>query len=268
MSPPPSAAGPTWVLLRGLTREARHWGPWPQRLAAALPGARVLTPDLPGNGRRWRETSPLRVEDMVEGLRAELQAAGALAPYHLLAMSLGAMVAIAWADRHPRELAHCVLVNTSVRPFSPPWQRLRPASVPALLRCLAGRADAPRWERTILRLTSRQFAPDGDAARALLQDWVRWRRQCPVSARNAWRQLVAAARFQAPAVRPAVPLRLLAGAGDQLVDPRCSRALAEAWGLPLHVHPAAGHDLPLDAPDWLERQLLGMLDHVGLDDLG
>ena len=34
-----------WVFLRGLTRESAHWGDFPQRFAAALPGARVhLTP--------------------------------------------------------------------------------------------------------------------------------------------------------------------------------------------------------------------------------
>ena len=67
-----------WVLLRGLSREARHWGPLPDLLAQALPGARVLTPDLPGNGRRWRERSPNRIDAMVDALRTELQAFGML----------------------------------------------------------------------------------------------------------------------------------------------------------------------------------------------
>ena len=39
----------TWLLLRGLTREAGHWGRFPQQLQAALPGARILAIDLPGN---------------------------------------------------------------------------------------------------------------------------------------------------------------------------------------------------------------------------
>jgi len=41
-----------WVLLRGLMREQRHWGAFPATLARALPGAAILTPDLPGNGTR------------------------------------------------------------------------------------------------------------------------------------------------------------------------------------------------------------------------
>ena len=55
----------TWVLLRGLTREARHWGPLPQRLAPRLGGAPVVALELPGNGSRHRERSPESVDQMV-----------------------------------------------------------------------------------------------------------------------------------------------------------------------------------------------------------
>ena len=48
---------------------------------------------------------------------------------------------------------------------------------------------------------------------------------------------------------------LLNGAGDRLVDPRCSDRIAAAFGLPLHRHPRAGHDLPLDAPDWVAAEV-------------
>ena len=41
-----------WVLLRGLTREAGHWGSFPNQLRKALGGTPVLTLDLPGAGTR------------------------------------------------------------------------------------------------------------------------------------------------------------------------------------------------------------------------
>jgi len=47
----------TWVLLRGLTREIRHWGPLPQRLSFRLGGVPVMALELPGNGSRHRERS-------------------------------------------------------------------------------------------------------------------------------------------------------------------------------------------------------------------
>ena len=43
---------------------------------------------------------------------------------------------------------------------------------------------------------------------------------------------------------------------DRLVSPRCSQRLAAAWKVPLALHPSAGHDLPLDDPDWLLAQLV------------
>ena len=51
-------------------------------------------------------------------------------------MSLGAMVAVAWANAHPQELARCVLINASLRPFSP---FASACALPATCRCSASR---------------------------------------------------------------------------------------------------------------------------------
>lgn len=243
----------TWILLRGLTRESGHWGDFPHQLAARLPAARILAIDLPGNGALHRQTSPTRIEDMVQACRAQLQALGVAGPCHLLAMSLGAMVAVAWAGAHPAEVAGCVLINTSLRGVSPFYRRLRPASVPVLLGVLA-RCDARAREAAILRLTSRTAPP------AALDRWVALRQQHPVSPRNALRQLAAAARFRVPAQPPAVPMLLLSGQADALVDPRCSSDLARRWRLPLVQHPRSGHDLPLDDGPWVASRISDWLD--------
>ncbi len=237
-----------WVLLRGLTRERGHWGRFPQQLAHQLPGARILTLDLPGNGVLYRQQSPSSVPDMVQACRVQLHAAGVAEPCYVLAKSLGAMVAVAWADAHPDEIAGCVLVNTSFAGLSPWYQRLRPANYLTLLGILCHRDSRVR-EAAILRMTSR-VADD-----SVLDDWCELRRTHPVSALNALRQLRAAARFRLPARRPSPPMLLLAGQGDMLVDPRCLMALARRWRLPLRSHPTAGHDLPLDDGPWVARQI-------------
>jgi len=79
-----SAFMTTWVLLRGLAREARHWGDFPAVFRNEFPDADILTPDLPGNGRRFEEPSPTRVADMV---------------------------AVDWAARHPEECRAAVLIS-------------------------------------------------------------------------------------------------------------------------------------------------------------
>jgi pimeloyl-ACP methyl ester carboxylesterase len=246
----------TWIFLRGLTRDSRHWGNFPARFATALADAEVITPDLPGNGLRCHERSPHSVVAMAEQCRAELLAQGLCPPFHLLAMSLGAMVAVAWSVRHPEEILSAVLINTSLRPFSPTRQRLRPASYATLLRHLLGPAgNMAAREADILRLTSRIAAADPARRAELVAAWSDWQRACPVSRRNAARQLWAASRYAAPREAPAASLLVLAGGADQLVDSRCSQRLAQHWHCAYAKHPKAGHDLPLDDPDWVIGQI-------------
>ncbi len=242
---------PTWVLLRGLMRDARHWGAFPAVLRATLPDARLCLLDLPGNGLRRQKQSPSNVPAMAEWVRAELLRQDLPPPYRVFAMSLGAMVTVAWADSHPEEIEAAVLANTSLRPISPFYQRLQPAAWPLLLRMALANPDARATETAILQLTSRHL----DQTRAALDDWTAWRLSHPVSRANALRQLLAAMRFAAPARAPQVRLLLLTGAHDKLVDTRCSHALAKAWGCELAVHPTAGHDLPLDDGAWVAQQV-------------
>ncbi len=253
-----AALGPdaTWVLLRGLTRERRHWGAFTDTFATRLEAARVIALDLPGNGALHAERSPARVDAMAAAARAELQRRGIVPPYRLLAMSLGAMVALEWAARWPDEVAAAVLINTSLRPFSPAAQRLRPRAFVTLVRLLLTRPGPLATERTVLHLTSARAAQH---AADVLTDWARWRHESPISAGNALRQLAAAARYRAPREVPAVPLLVLHSAADTLVDPRCSARLAARWQLPIVTHPWAGHDLPLDDGDWVAAEVMSWL---------
>lgn len=249
----------TWILLRGLMREHRHWGNFPATLAAVLPGANIVTPDLPGNGARHAQDSATRVAGMVELCRQDLLARGLAPPYRLLALSLGGMVAVEWASRYPHEIASCVLINTSMRPYSPFYRRLRWQNYPALLRQLLFGNQASQ-EALILRLTSRRHAAGNPALVGL---WVQYQRQYPVSRRNVLRQLLSAARFRAPADKPSMPLLILAGGRDGLVDPGCSRQLARRWQTAVDIHPAAGHDLPLDQPQWVAQTVAQWLKNTG-----
>ncbi|AKZ63898.1 hydrolase [Herbaspirillum hiltneri N3] len=239
-----------WILLRGLMRETRHWGDFPRILATHVPAADIVMLDLPGNGSLYRQRSPDSVHHMSEACRRQLQERGIAPPYNLLALSLGAMVACDWATRHAGEIEKAVLINTSLRPFSPFYQRLRPRNYATLLRLAVGKDDNAWRERAILRLTSNRHPP----AR-LLSEWMRYLREQPVTRTNALRQLSAAMRYEAPQQPPAADLLVLCGLGDRLVNPRCSRTLAQRWQAPLRAHENGGHDLTLDEPDWVAQQI-------------
>jgi pimeloyl-ACP methyl ester carboxylesterase len=239
------------VFLRGLMRDGRHWGAFPEQFRAALPEAAIELIDFPGNGLLNEQQSAARVEDMVESCRVELRRRGVALPVRVLAMSLGAMVAACWASRYPEEIEACVLVNTSLRPFSPPHWRLQPRAWPMLLRMILLKPEAREVETRIFELTTR-LVEDRESP---VDRWTKWRHDNPVSTRSALRQLAAAARYRAPATPPPVPLLILASAGDGLVDHRCSLRLAERWGREVAVHPRAGHDLPLDDGPWVAEQI-------------
>jgi pimeloyl-ACP methyl ester carboxylesterase len=205
--------------------------------------------ELPGCGSLNKARCPATVEGIVEHCRAQAFALGLRPPFRLLAISLGGMVAVAWAQAHPAQVAGGVLINTSLRPFNGIDHRLRPAAYPALLRLLLS-ADASKREEIILTLTSSRAAE----LRAVLDAWTAWRRERPVSFGNAIRQLSAAMRYVAPMTRPTRFL-ILAAAGDRLVDPECSQTLARAWRADFAEHPTAGHDLPLDDGAWVAQQI-------------
>ncbi|WP_433705404.1 alpha/beta fold hydrolase [Paraburkholderia sacchari] len=232
-----------WILLRGLTRESRHWGAFAPLLEAR--GDAVLPIDLPGNGMLAHLRSPVDIDAYVDAVRAEAQRHGAQPPHRVLAMSLGGMVASAWALRFPDELEQLVLVNTSMRPYSRFYERLRPAAWPALLGAAwhwrDGVAEAAIHERTCARRDT--LAADLDA-------WCAIRASAPVSRANALRQLLAAARYAVRGVPPC-PVLVLSSREDRLVNPACSARLARAWGAAHREHLWAGHDLPHDDPQWL-----------------
>jgi pimeloyl-ACP methyl ester carboxylesterase len=245
MSPAPC----TWVFLRGLTRCSAHWGDFIQTFEAAMPDAQVIALDLPGNGALWQQRSPATVAEMVLSCRQQLQQREIAGPVGLLALSMGGMVAAHWATHWPQELRELVLINTSMRPFSPAWQRMRPGSFWRLLQLAVGVADGAAREREILRLTSNH------AGYAVLAEWVAERARHPVSAANTLWQLLAAARFRAALQAPALPTLVLAGQQDRLVAVQCSQALAQHWGVELRLHASAGHDLTLDAGPWVAAEV-------------
>lgn len=243
----------TWVLLRGLMREQRHWGNFTQQFAQAHPHERIVTLDFAGNGALHQQASATSIDAMVEQAREQVQQQQTEGKIKLLAISLGGMVAVAWAERYPHELQRMILINTSLAPHNPFYQRLRPANYPAIIATMLTGTQRQR-EQLILRLTSHQS--DAPQAEQLLNDWVHYAQQFPICRRNILRQLFAAMRYRAPAQAPQVPLLMLAGAKDVLVSPQCSTTLAHRWQVELRIHPEAGHDLPLDDRAWVIQQTL------------
>lgn len=267
-----------WIFLRGLAREAGHWGPFLDCWRRRLPETQVVAPDLPGCGIHHRGRSPWSVPPIVDFVRDTVTAstertrsessrsrAGDLAdaappgrrPTAIFAMSLGAMVAYDWVRRYPEEIDGLVLVNGSAAGLNWPWQRLRWSGLLHMARAMTAVRVMSREAHILAMVSATQPGAAGELARS----WASLAEQRPVSRLNAIRQLAAAARFRpsfsaGAAASPFVQRSLvLTSLGDRMVNPACSRQIAAKIGAELRQHPTAGHDLPLDAPDWVVEQV-------------
>lgn len=248
---------PTWILLRGLGREAGHWLDFRRHLAGVLPHRRIECIDWPGSGDYVALPSPCSIEAGVEHLRAVCRARALKPPYVLVGISMGGMASLYWLAHYPDEVAHAHVINTSVGGISYWYERMRPG---AMLRLLAASVSPQRRDRSVFGLTT-SLCRDRDGT---LRRWYAIAAQRPVSRCNLIRQIVSAARFSQRKPEHAERLTLYVSGDDRLVSPMCSHDIARLWDVPLIEHPAAGHDLPLDDARWLSDQLLrGGARHAG-----
>lgn len=244
----------SWVFLRGLIRQHRHWEDFPEKFQAAFPEANVVLLDLPGNGDLYEHESPTSIAEMVESVREQLRRRQVTTPVNIVALSLGAMVAIEWMERHPCDVERAVLMNTSLRGMSRFSERLRPENYLDILKSLVFNSKEER-ERLILDISTNLYPQKAELAKK----WVGYAETQPTSRMNGLRQLFAAGTYSAPPARPHEHVLILQSLGDHLVNPVCSTRIADRWRWPLVSHPTAGHDITLDDGEWVIGQIKGWL---------
>ncbi|WP_405040527.1 alpha/beta fold hydrolase [Serinicoccus sp. LYQ92] len=114
---PPGADGrtPTAVLVHGITASHVSWA----ALAAALPGTRLVAPDLRGRGRSRDLPGPYGMPRHAADVAATLEHLG-LSDVVAVGHSMGAFVALVLADRHPGLVRSLVLVDGGMPLLPPP----------------------------------------------------------------------------------------------------------------------------------------------------
>lgn len=117
---------PTIVAVHGVTSSHLAW----QWLADALPGVRIVAPDLRGRGRSNQLTGPAGLAAHADDLAA-LCAHLDVVPDLVVAHSMGAFVAVVFAHRHPSLARRLVLVDGGL-PL-PPHPELSPDELVAAI---------------------------------------------------------------------------------------------------------------------------------------
>ena len=209
--------GPDVVLLHGWALHGGMWGPWLDDLAGH---ARLHILDLPGHGRSgW----PAAARDLGS-------LAGAIYPRLprqaiVLGWSLGGMLALELARRHPRQVTALVLVATTPKFLAGDgWAHgMRPAVLEEFARGLA--ADHHRTVQNFLALQTRGDEHASEALRAL-------RRQLAthgppdLAALEAGLAILREADLRDELPRIAQPALVIAGEHDRLTPPDAGRELA------------------------------------------
>lgn len=239
-----------FFLFRGLVREAKHWGDFPQHLTQVHAGSEVITIDIPGAGTLVHSKAPLSIQGMVEIMRQEYQQK--VKDDHeqiLIAVSLGGMIAAQWLKSYPQDFDKVVLINTSYGGVSPLFDRLKPKALAHVLQVpwMKGRQK----EEHILRLVKNH----AQGFKETLDLWEEIEKERPVSVENSVRQLLAAASFRIGNWKPEHDVLILASTQDRMVSVNCSRKIAQKWQAPIVEHPTGGHDLTSDDPQWVAEKI-------------
>ncbi|WP_419240576.1 alpha/beta fold hydrolase [Photobacterium leiognathi] len=242
----------TIILLRGLFRDQFHWGAFVHRLKENFPHHDILCLDIAGNGIRHREMTPETLDEIAKDLHhqfVELRHTGDHSA-DIIAISMGGMIALRWMALYPNDINKALLINTSTQSLSPFYQRLRWQRYFDLLHILV--LPNYKQEEKVIRLTSNRSWSIEELA-AITHQWANWKAEHPISCTNMYRQINACRQFSL-SKQPQHAIHILASRCDKLVNYQCSLKLAKHWSLPITIHPSAGHDIPLDDPEWVSLQ--------------
>ncbi|MFT4709735.1 MAG: pimeloyl-ACP methyl ester carboxylesterase [Planctomycetota bacterium] len=244
-----------WLFLKGLARSQAHWDRQPAVFMDHVPGARVHFLDLPGIGAASERRASWKMAEIADDLRErfldlrEADGVDTTAPWAILGISLGGMIAMEWIESHPTDFERAVIITSSAGNLSPPWKRMLPSVGPSYIRAMFAK-DAQETERRSLAITTN----DLERRDELVAAYIEIGKSCNMPIKVINRQLLAAIRWPAPA-QLRIPTLFLGTEADHMVHPTCTPALAAHFDAPLRMHKTAGHEIPHDDPYWLADQV-------------
>jgi len=240
-----------WVFIRGLSRGNIHWAEFPQILKNYNPEVKMEFLEIPGNGELYQEDSPTSCLELIEILREKSHFFKNKIPFNLCGISLGGMIALKWAELYPEDLVSLSVINTSLKQFSPFTQRLLLHNYSKIIISLFS-SSCQKQEQLILEMTSNNEM----AWKKKLIQYAEYASSHTFKKKNFVRQLLLAGDIHIENIPLHLPTKIICAKNDSLVSHNCSLIIAEKLKSKVYLHPSAGHDLPLDDPEWLAEILM------------
>jgi pimeloyl-ACP methyl ester carboxylesterase len=223
------------VFIHGLGATSSSFQP----MLTEFSGFRCIRPDLPGSGRSPRPSEPVTMAGLVDAV-IELMKAAVGAPAHLIAHSMGTLVAQHVAARAPETLASLTLFGPIGEPSDAARERLRDRA--RLVRRDGMIAVADVVAAGGLSSGTKETNP---LAFAFVRE-LHLRQEAEGFAQSC-EALAGASAADHRAIRH--PTTLVAGEDDSVAPPTAAQALADRIkGARLKVLPRCGHWTPLELP--------------------
>lgn len=238
-----------YLLLRGLGRQAAHWGEFKTLLEEQEFSEKVIALDLPGFGNQNTEDSPKTIKSITNYVRLNFlkEISSKDNSWTIIGFSLGGMVALDWVNRFPHDFKKVIVINTSAANLSLPLRRLRPEVFNHFLKIIKTRNTKQR-ETEILKMICNHDPM------AHVEEWTHLAQKYPYKEINVIKQLAAALNFRAPK-KLNLPGLVLSSTQDRMVHFSCSKKIAKRFNWPIQLHKTAGHDLTTDDPKWVITEI-------------
>ncbi len=238
-----------WIFLRGLTRGNVHWGDFPKLFQKQNPDIEFELLEIPGNGSSSNGLTPLDPQILINQIRLKSKILQKSQMVNICGISFGGMIAIKWAELYPNEVKTVVAINSSFSQFSNFYDRLNPVNYLNFLRATIT-VNLKLREKLILDMTSNNHA----RTHSFIEEFAAFSVSHPFRFLNLIRQLILAKNIKVN-LPLLTPVKIVCSKKDRLVKVNCSISLGKYFCTDLIVHPNAGHDIPLDDPEWLVHQI-------------
>ena len=248
-----SGSGTPVVFAHGLTFDRHMWDP---QVAALSSRYRCIAYDLLGHGASAGGRDGYSLEDEAENLH-ELMARWGATPAHIVALSMGGMMAMRFAIAHPEEVLSLALFDTSA-------EEERAENVPryeALLAASRGPNLAAAAEAVAAIMFSAGFRESRpDAVAAYKESYI----ALDFDAIEPALKAVTGRTNVLPALsRLDVPALVVVGAEDVATTPDKAQHIAEAIpGARLETIAGAGHMSVVEQPERATELLSSFLDGI------
>jgi pimeloyl-ACP methyl ester carboxylesterase len=231
---------PAMVLLHGAGFDHSTWALHSRWFAHH--GYSVLAPDLPGHGRSSGKPLPT-IADMADWTAALLDAAGARQA-RLVGHSMGSLIALETAARHPDRVSGLSLIGTAATmTVGPDLLKAAEANDPSAIDMVS------IWGLGLKAELGGSLAPGlwmHQGAQRVLQRCAPGVLHSDLDACNNYQNALAAAALVK------VPATLILGERDMMTPAKAGKALAAAMPhARTVVLPAAGHMMMIEQPDEL-----------------